>query len=135
MSSLTKANLIVLGLLVLHTLDHAVGQEARALPGSSSLVGVTGFAITGVSSWFAIHRSPTAPGIAVAVGALTAAGVLAVHFLPSWWGWVSDPYWDFDATFLSWLSLFALLASALYLTGTGLRYQRNRQARIYSRRR
>jgi len=123
-SSLIKANLIVLGLLVLHTVDHAVGQEARALPGSSSLVGAAGFAITAGSAWLAIRRSPIAPQVSTIVGALTAAGVLAIHILPSWWGWVSDPYWDFDTSFISWLSLIALLASALYLTAVGLRDQR-----------
>jgi hypothetical protein len=37
LSTLTKGNLVVLALLVLHTIDHAV-QDARVLPGSSSLV-------------------------------------------------------------------------------------------------
>ncbi|MEJ7876383.1 MAG: hypothetical protein WKF62_06955, partial [Solirubrobacterales bacterium] len=49
----------------------------------------------------------------------------AIHILPSWWGWVSDPYWDLDAGFVNWLSLVALLASALYLTAIGLRDQRS----------
>ena len=113
------------GLLVLHTVDHAVGQDTRALPGSSSLVGAAGFAITAGSAWFAIRRSPIAPQVSTVVGALTAAGVLAIHILPSWWGWVSDPYWDLDAGFVNWLSLVALLASALYLMAIGLRDQRS----------
>jgi hypothetical protein len=128
-SSLAKANLIVLGLLVLHTVDHAVGQDTRALPGSSSLVGAAGFAITAGSAWLAIQRTPIAPEVSTVVGVLTAAGVLAIHILPFWWGWVSDPYWDFDASFVSWLSLIALLASALYLTAIGLRDQRYRRVR------
>ena len=133
MSSLTKANLIVLGLLVLHTVDHAVAQETRTLPGSSSLVGAAGFAITAASSWLAIQRSPIAAEVSAAVGALTVVGVVGVHILPSWWGWVSDPYWDFDATFINWLSLIALLGSALYLTAIGLRYQRYRHVKPYYR--
>ena len=121
MSNLAKANLLVLGLLVLHTIDHGVGQEARELPGSSSLVGVSGFVIIAISSWLALQRSRHAADAAIIVGAVTTLGVAAVHLLPSWWGWVSDPYWDFDASFLSWLSLFALMAAALGLTALGLR--------------
>ena len=133
MSSPSKANLIVLSLLVVHTVDHAAGQEARALPGSSSLVGVAGFAIIAGSAWLALNRSSIAPEVSAAVGALTVAGIVAIHILPSWWGWVSDPYWDFDAGFLNWLSLIALLASALYLTAIGLRYQRYRHVRPHYR--
>jgi hypothetical protein len=126
LSPLVKANLLVLGLLVLHTVDHAVGQPSRELPGSSSLVGAIGFALIAGSSWLALQRSPRAPEASALVGMLTAGGIIAVHLLPSWWGWVSDPYWDFDASFLSWLSLIALLASSLYLAAIGLRDQRLR---------
>lgn len=122
-STLAKANLLVLGLLVLHTVDHAVGQPSRGLPGSSSLVGVAGFTITGVSAWLALRRSPVAPQVSAVVGAVTVAGVVAVHLLPTWWSWVSDPYWSFDASFVSWLSLLTLLASAAYLAAMGRRYE------------
>lgn len=133
MSTLTKANLLVLGLLVLHTIDHAAGQPTRELPGSSSIVGAIGLAITAASSWLALQRSPLAPEVSAAVGGLTTFGIVAVHLLPSWWTWVSDPYWDFDASFASWLSLIALLASALFLAATGLRYQRYRHVKPYYR--
>ena len=123
LTTLTKTNLLVLALLILHTVDHAIGQPTRDLPGSSSLVGAIGFVIIAVSAWLAIQRSPLAPEVSAAVGALTAFGVVIVHLAPSWWTWVSDPYWDFEASFTSWLSLIALLASALYLTAMGLRYE------------
>jgi len=129
LSTLTKANLLVLGLLVLHTVDHAVGQPTRDLPGSSSLVGAIGFALIAGSSWLALQRSPLAPEVSAVVGGLTSVGIVAVHLLPSWWTWVSDPYWDFDAGFLSWLSLIALLASSLYLTALGVRSQRYRHTK------
>ena len=125
---LAKANLLVLGLLVLHTVDHAVGQPSRELPGSSDLVGVIGFALVAGSAWLALQRSPLAPEASAVVGALTTLGVVAIHLVPSWWGWVSDPYWDFDPSFLSWLSLIALLASSLYLTALGVRDLRPRRA-------
>lgn len=128
MSTLVKANLLLLGLLALHTVDHAVGQSPRELPGSSSLVAAAGFALTSASTWLALHRWPHAAEAAAVVGALTAAGVVAIHLVPSWWAWVSDPYWDFPASFVNWLSLLALLASSLYLAGLGLRDQRHRRA-------
>ncbi|MDQ3758861.1 MAG: hypothetical protein M3331_02805 [Actinomycetota bacterium] len=132
MSTLAKANLLVLGLLVLHTVDHAIGQPSRALPGSSSLVGVAGFTITAASAWLALNRSPIAPQASAVVGALTAMGVIAVHLLPTWWTWVSDPYWGFDASFVSWLSLLTLLASAACLTAMGRRYEgKYRPAKSY----
>lgn len=133
LSSLTKANLLVLGLLVFHTIDHAVGQPTRELPGSSSLVGAIGFAITAGSTWLAVQRSPLAPEVSSLVGMLTAVGLVAVHLVPSWWTWVSDPYWDFEVSFISWLSLIALLASSLYLTAVGLRYPRFRRVDPYFR--
>lgn len=133
MSNLTKANLLVLGLLVLHTIDHAASQPARDLPGSSSLVGAIGFGLTAGSTWLALQRSPLAPEVSAVVGALTATGIIVIHLLPSWWTWVSDPYWDFDASFVSWLSLIALLGASLYLTVLGVRYQRYRHVKPYYR--
>jgi hypothetical protein len=133
LSSLTKANLILLGLLVFHTIDHAVAQPARDLPGSSSLVGALGFALVAGSCWLALQRSSLAPEVSAIVGALTAVGVVAIHLLPSWWPWVSDPYWDFEASFVNWLSVIALVASSVYLTAVGLRYQRYRHVKPYYR--
>jgi hypothetical protein len=133
LSTLTKANLLLLGLLVFHTIDHAVGQPTRDLPGSSSLVGALGFALVAGSAWLSLQRSPLAPEVSAAVGALVSVGIVVVHLLPSWWGWVSDPYWDFDASFISWLSVIALLASSIYLTALGLRYQRYRHVKPYYR--
>lgn len=113
------ANLAVLALLVLHTVDHAIDQPARGLPGSSSLVGIAGFIIVSGSCLLALRRSPHAPLVSALVGAATAVGVIAVHLLPSWWDWVSDPFWAFDPGAVSWLSLLALLAAALYLAAAG----------------
>jgi hypothetical protein len=133
LSSLTKANLLLLGLLVVHTIDHAAGQPTRDLPGSSSLVGAIGFALTAGSAWLAVQRSPLAPEVSAVVGALTSAGIILIHLMPEWWTWVSDPYWDFNASFLSWLSVIALLGSSLYLMALGLRYQRYRHVKPYYR--
>jgi hypothetical protein len=92
-------------------------------------VGAIGFVMVAGSAWLAIHRSPHAPQVSAAVGLLTAAGIVAIHLLPSWWAWVSDPYWDFDVSFASWVSLIALLASSLLLAALGLRSERSGRAR------
>lgn len=133
LSNLTKANLLVLGLLVVHTIDHGAGQPARDLPGSANLAGAVGFALIAGSTWLALQRSPLAPEVSAVVGLLTATGIVVIHLMPSWWTWVSDPYWDFDASFASWLSLIALLAAAVYLAALGMRYQRYRHVKPYYR--
>ncbi len=125
MPSLRSANLALLALLVIHTLDHAVAQDPRELPGSSSLVGALGFAITGASAFLAVQRSWLAPAVSLAVGVMTTVGVFAIHLMPSWSSWISDSYWDFDASAGSWVSLLALLAAALYLTYAGYRHVRH----------
>lgn len=126
MSSLSKANLLVLGLLIVHTLDHGLHQASRTQPGSAALVGAASFALLAASCLVALQRSPAAPVFSAFAGGLTAFGLVVVHLLPNWWGWVSDPYWDIGANLLSWLSLILLLAAATYLCALGLRYRRNR---------
>ena len=124
MSPLAKAGLLLFALLALHTLDHGVNQPAREQPGSAELVGLAGFAIVATSAVLALWRSPLAPAAALAAGSLTVLGVLAVHVAPEWADWVSDPYWDFDANALSWLSLAGLLAAAVWLTIVAARAER-----------
>jgi cyanate permease len=114
-SALAKANLALFVLLALHTLDHAFNQPARDQPGSAALVGIAGFAIVAISMTLAVNRSPRARQASLAAGSVTVIGVFAIHLVPQWAGWVSDPYWDFDANALSWLSLTALLAAAIYV--------------------
>lgn len=133
LSTLSQANLILFAVLLLHTIDHGAGQAGRDLPGSTNLVGAGGFAFTAASAYLALRRSPLSPEVSATVGVLTSVGVVAIHLMPNWWTWVSDPYWDFNAGFLSWLSVFAVLAAAMYLTYVGLRYQRYRHVKPYYR--
>lgn len=121
MSSLARANLLLLALLIAHTLDHGLSQPDRVQPGSAELVGIAGFVLVAASSVLALRRSPVAARAAVAVGGTTLLGLVAIHLLPAWSGYVSDPYWDFDADWLSWLSLAALVGGAVWLALTGLR--------------
>ncbi len=50
---------------------------------------------------------------------MTAIGVVAIHLLPYWWGFVSDPFWDFHANALSWLIVLATLGAALAVAAIG----------------
>ena len=119
MGRLAHLNLLVLALLVAHTLDHALNQPARPGPESGTVIGVLGFVIVAGSSLLAIRRSPNAPAAAVVAGSATALGILAVHLMPAWWGFVSDPYWDFDANAPSWTLALAPLAAGVVLAVAG----------------
>ena len=119
MSRLARANLILFALLVAHTLDHALNQPSRNLPASASFIGITGFLLAAASTTLAVRRSPLAPSASLFAGSITALGVVAVHLLPSWWGFVSDPFWDFHANALSWLILLALLGASLVVAALG----------------
>lgn len=121
MSSLARLNLLVLALLVAHTLDHGLDQPARELPASGTAIGVAGFVIVAASSVLAIRRSSAAPAAAIFAGAATALGIVAIHMAPGWWGFVSDPYWDFDANALTWTLALAPLAGGVALALAGAR--------------
>ena len=121
MTPLIRANLLVLGLLIVHTLDHAVNQPARDLPVTGSLVAVVGFAIVAGAAVLALNRSRFAVAASSLAGLLTAAGILAIHLAPRWSEPLSDPYWEFDPNALSWILLIAPLAAALYLAYVAMR--------------
>ena len=118
-SRLARANLVLFALLIAHTLDHGLNQPPRTLPASADFIGIAGFILVAASATLALRRSPLAPAASLYAGGLTALGVVAVHLLPHWWGFVSDPFWDFHANALSWLIPLALLASALAVTALG----------------
>jgi len=121
MTTLARANLVVFALLATHTIDHAANQPARDLPVTGTFVGVAGFAIITASAVLALRRSGLAPVAALAAGATTALGVIAVHILPVWSEAISDPYWDFGANALSWALLLAPLVASLWLAIAGAR--------------
>jgi hypothetical protein len=118
-SRLARANLILFALLIAHTIDHAVNQPSRTLPASADFIGIAGFILVAASATLALRRSPLAPQASFFAGSLTALGVVAIHLLPDWWGFVSDPFWDLHANALSWLILLGLLAAALAVAAAG----------------
>ncbi|CAN5556044.1 hypothetical protein BH10ACT11_BH10ACT11_16640 [soil metagenome] len=115
MSKLARANLLVLGLLVLHIVDHGANQPMRTMPGSSTLVGVGGFVLVAASSVLAIRRNELAPMVSLFTGFATIFGFVVVHLLPNWWSWVSDPFWSFSPNALSWILLAAPILASAYL--------------------
>ena len=121
MTALAKANLLLFALLIAHTADHAVNQPARDLPATGSLVAVAGFSLVAVSSVLALSRRPQAPAAAVLAGGATVLGIVAIHLAPSWYGEISDPYWDFSANALSWALVVAPLVAGAALAALGAR--------------
>ena len=121
MNRLARLNVLLMGLLVAHTLDHALNQPARDVPASGGLIALAGFTLVAASTVLALRRSPFAPTAAVAAGLAVALGILAVHLAPGWWGFVSDPYWDFDPNALSWLLAIAPALGGLALAAEGAR--------------
>ena len=121
MTTLARINLLLVALLVAHTLDHGLNQPARAVPASGTAIALFGFVVLATSAVLAVRRSPLAPAAAVIAGLATAFGILAIHLLPDWWGFVSDPYWDFDANALSWVLALAPLLAGIWLAAAGAR--------------
>ena len=126
MTSLARLNLLLFSLLVAHILDHELNQPVRELPVSGTAVGVAGFALVAASAVLAVRRSRHAPTAAVVAGGATALGVVFVHLLPGWWGFVSDPYWDFSADALTWALALAPLVAGAALAVAGARELRGR---------
>ena len=119
MSRLARANLVLFALLIAHALDHSLNQPSRDLPTTAGLFGIAGFILVAGSTTLALRRSPLAPAVSLYAGAVTALAVVAIHLLPYWWGFISDPFWDFHANALSWLIVLATLAAALAVAAIG----------------
>ena len=130
MTSLAKANLVLFALLIAHTIDHAVNQPVRDLPATGSVVAVAGFSLVAVSAVLAVTRRPAAPLAAVVAGTATVLGIAAIHLAPSWYGEISDPYWDFSANAISWALLILPLAAGAALATLGARQLGERRRAI-----
>lgn len=120
MTPLARANLVLLGALVGHILDHSLNQDPRTLPATGAAVGIAGFAIVASSAVLAIWRRALAPQVGLAAAVATAGGFIAVHLLPSWSHAVSDPYWTFHPNVISWLLIASPLAASAWLARVSL---------------
>ncbi len=121
MTRLAQLNLLLLLLLVAHVVDHGVNQPARDLPASGTAIALAGFFLLAASSVLALRRSQLAPFAAIVAGLGTALGLVVVHLLPSWWGFISDPYWEFNANAVTWGMALAPLLAGLWLAVAGAR--------------
>ena len=107
---------------VIHGADHlrrGFGVLTDAVFWGGNLQGVLGLAT--VILVLAGHR--WAPAAAVAVGFGSAAGFVAVHFLPDW-GAFSDSFVTGDVIWFSWAAASIEVAADLFLGYAGLRVLR-----------
>ena len=112
---LIGALVMLLGLLVVHALDHSLRQSAP-VPAEASTLGTLGFVVTGVALALAVLGSRWAWPLTTLVAFGTFVGFLAVHVAPDW-GPFSQPYADIPVDALSWA---AMIVPALAALGVGL---------------
>ncbi len=115
---LVVGNGLLLGLLVVHALDHALRQEA-AVPGGTAAVGAAGFVTVLLVLALAAAGHPLAPAATAFVGLATAVGFVAVHVLPDW-GPFSQPYPDIPVDDLSWAGMIVPAVAGLIVGAIGL---------------
>ncbi len=123
MTTLARTALLFVVLLVLHTLDHGLRQDA-SVPGPLAVVGLSGTVIAAGVLVMALRRHPLAAPAAVVVGLGTAFGFAAAHLIPHWSGAFSQFYGDIDVDALSWAGVFATMAAGVALGVVGLRAAR-----------
>jgi len=113
-SELAAANLLLIALLVVHTLDHTFRQAAQ-VPAEAALAGSVGFVAAVGALLLALMGNRWAAALTGLVGLATAAGFVAIHVFPEW-SVFSQPYSDIDVDALSWT---AMLVPALAAAGVG----------------
>lgn len=111
---LVAADLVLVALLAIHTLDHVLRQSAT-VPAATAAAGTAGFAAALAALGLAALGHRWAPAVSAFVGLVTAAGFVALHVLPEWSAF-SQPYADIDVDALSWV---AMAVPALAGAGVG----------------
>ena len=124
---LARSELLLFGLLALHTVDHAVNQPSRDLPAGSGAIGIAGFALVAVAIVAALFRTRGAAPIGLLAGAGTLAGFVVVH-LPGF-GPLADPFADFSPNALSWVLLIAPMVAAVLVAVVAWDEMRSPRAR------
>jgi len=102
---------MLLGLQIVHALDHTLRQTAK-VPAEASTLGTIGFVTTGAALVLAVLGSRWAWPATALVALGTFAGFVAVHLLPDW-GPFSQPYSDIPVDTLSWIAMLVPAAVAL----------------------
>jgi hypothetical protein len=111
---LVAANLLLVALLVVHTLDHLLRQEAP-VPAGTATAGTAGFVAVLLALGLSLAGHGLAPAATALVGFATAAGFVAIHVFPEW-SVFSQPYADIEVDGLSWA---AMIVPALAGAGVG----------------
>lgn len=106
--------------LALHVADHALRQDV-GVPAALGALGLAGAALAVALLALAILRSTAAAAAAVAVGLGTALGFAAVHLAPDWSSALSFSYPDLELDALSWTSMLAAMAAAVWVALEGVR--------------
>ena len=106
---------MLLGLQIVHALDHTLRQSAE-VPTEASVLGTVGFVTTGAALVLAVIGSRWAWAATALIAFGTFVGFIAVHVLPDW-GPFSQPYSDIPVDALSWV---AMLVPALAAVGVGV---------------
>lgn len=119
---LQRAGLVLIAGFVVHNADHA----RRGIAATSEPVvwiGTFALVVVAVMLTLVFTGHGLAPFAATAVGFAVAAGVAAVHLLPSW-GPLSDSLPSGNVDALTWVAVMAEIAAATFMGWTGLRILR-----------
>ena len=120
---LVAANLSLVGLLLVHALDHALRQDA-SVPAAAQALGGLGIVTALGSLGLAVGASRLAPLSTAVVGLSTAGGSVGVHLLPHW-GPFSQPYQDLGVDTVSWIGMLLPIIGAVIVAGVGSRAVRD----------
>jgi len=122
---LVAANLLLVALLVVHTLDHLLRQEAQ-VPSGTATAGTAGFVAVLLALGLALAGHRLAPPATALVGLATAAGFVAIHVFPEWSA-LSQPYSDIDVDGLSWVAMIVPAVVAAGVGAIGVQVARSQQ--------
>ena len=122
---LVAANLLLVALLVVHTLDHLLRQEAQ-VPSGTATAGTAGFVAVLLALGLALAGHRLAPPATALVGLATAAGFVAIHVFPEWSA-LSQPYSDIDVDGLSWVAMIVPAVAAAGVGAIGVQAVRSQQ--------
>jgi len=125
MRRLLCANALLAALIAAHIADHVTRQHGAPTSPAQTIPGLLGAVIVLGSLALTARLDPRAPIVAAVVGALSAAGFVAVHVLPRW-SVFSDPYASRHLDAVSWTSMLVTLFAGLLLSAVALsvRYRR-----------
>jgi hypothetical protein len=122
---LIVANLVLVTLLVVHSLDHVL-RQSDPVPGGTAVAGLAGLGAAVVCLVLAVAGSRWAPAATALVGLATPIGFVAIHVLPEW-SVFSQPYADIEVDALSWLGMLVPAVAAAGVGAIGLRAARSQQ--------